>query len=58
MICVILQIGPIYTADKLSVSTGYPSDVVQAFYRQQSVNRLLIAKEGFLTVLGAGICPL
>ena len=32
--------------------------VVQAFYREKSVNLTLIAKEGFLTDFGPGTCPL
>ena len=32
--------------------------IVQAFYRQKTVNLPLIAKEGFLTVFGPGTCPL
>ena len=32
--------------------------LVQAFYRQKTVNLPLIAKEGFLTVFGPGTCPL
>ena len=32
--------------------------LVQAFYREKSVNLPLIAKEGFLTVFGPGTCPL
>ena len=32
--------------------------IVQAFYREKSVNLTLIAKEGFLTVFGPGTCPL
>ena len=34
------------------------SHIVQAFYRQKTVNLPLIAKEGFLTVFGPGTCPL
>ena len=37
---------------------AWERQIVQAFYRQKSVNLLLIAKEGFLTVLGPGTCPL
>ena len=32
--------------------------LVQAFYREKSVNLPLIAKEGFLTDFGLGTCPL
>ena len=32
--------------------------IVQAFYRQNSVNQSLIAKECFLTDFGPGTCPL
>ena len=37
---------------------GAECGIVQAFYRQKSVNLPLIAKERFLTVFGPGTCPL
>ena len=48
--------NPIKETRNKSNMFKYP--LVQAFYRQKSVNLPLIAKEGFLTVFGPGRCPL
>ena len=46
----------------MNVAVQYPKffkqGLVQAIYRQKTVNLTLIAKEGFLRVFDLGTCPL